>query len=153
MRRAFIALLIIGVAAALSVAAIEFLPRKLYFPAVDFEASSGLRIAFVRPGQREREACIEKTEEIASALRANCPACAVKTRCERGASAEQKAALSREPLGVPSARRADGALTLTYQAADAALAEAVCRESEKKSATLPAPQRLKCFAAGAARDR
>lgn len=151
MRRPLMALVVVGLAVVLIAAAVQFVLRQLYVPVVDFEASSGLRIAFVRPGERGREACGSKAEEIAGALRASCPNCAVTVRCERGASGEHKAALSREPLAVPSARRADGALTLTFHAADAALAEAVCRESEKTSATLPAPQRLTCYAAGAAR--
>jgi hypothetical protein len=151
--RAWIAWVIIGLAGALIVAAVVFLPGTLYFPAVDVKVPGGMRIAFVRPGERESELCIKKAEVIAGALRASCPSCDVKVSCEHGASEAQKEALSRSPLAVPSARRADEALTLTFHAADPALAEAVCRESEKASAKLPAQQRLTCFAAGAARDR
>ena len=144
-------ILVLGLTAALSVAAIEFLPETLYFPVVEYSTPEAIRIALFKNGELDQSSCKQGAAKIATAIRAACPACKVVERCRRGLDAEHRKILSREPISTPSARQQGGKLTMTFSAADAQLALAVCAQTEAQIAAQPAEQRLRCFPALAPR--
>ncbi len=144
-------LLILGLTMALTAAAIEFLPATLYFPVIEYAAPENIRIALLKNGELEQSTCEQTASQVASAIRAHCPACQVVGRCFRGLDAERRKILSREPLATPSARIAGGKLTMTFASQDPQLALAVCRQTERQTAAQPVDQRLRCFPALAPR--
>jgi hypothetical protein len=135
----------------LTAAAIEWLPQTLYFPRATLQAGAGLEIVFAERGKRDRGKCEKEAGRLAGLLRANCPACGITAACTSGLDASHRALLSRAPLPVPSARRADQALTIMFRAPDVALAAEACRQSAAAAAKLAERQRLTCYPAGAAR--
>jgi hypothetical protein len=151
MQRKLMPLLVVAITGALSAAAIEFLPQTVFFPVVALSAPGGLQVNFLQPGREERANCEKIVAEIARAHRASCAECKVNSQCAQGLTAEQRRVLSREAIGVPSARMAGGALTITFSAADANLALAACRQSEQQSAAQAASANLRCYPAGAPR--
>jgi hypothetical protein len=140
-------LLILALALALTAAAIEFLPATLYFPVIEYAAPENIRIALLKNGELDQSSCEQSASRVASAIRAQCPACQVVGRCFRGLDAERRKILSREPLSTPSARIAGGKLTMTFASQDPQLALAVCRQTERQTAAQPVDQRLRCFPA------
>ena len=144
-------LLILGLAMALTAAAIEFLPATLYFPVVEYAAPEDLRIAVLRNGELDRTSCEQAARRMENTIRTHCPACRIVGRCFRGLDAERRNILSREPLSTPSARIAGGKLTMTFSSGDPRLALDVCRQLEGQTAAQPVDQRLRCFAALAPR--
>ena len=144
-------LLILGLTMALTTAAIEFLPATLYFPVIEYAAPENIRVALLKNGELEQSTCEQTASQVASAIRAHCPACRVDGRCFRGLDAERRKILSREPLATPSARIAGGKLTMTFASQDPQLALAVCRQTERQTAAQPVDQRLRCFTALAPR--
>lgn len=144
-------LLFIGLTAALTAAAIEFLPETLYFPVVEYSTPENILIALFKNGELDRASCELGVAKDASAVRKACPGCKVVERCVRGLDAERRKILSREPLATPSVRMQGGKLTMTLSTADPQLALGVCQQSEQQSASLPAAQRLRCYPALAAR--
>jgi hypothetical protein len=140
-------ILTVGVTAALTAAAIEFLPETLYFPVVEYSASEDTRITLHKNGELDKSSCEQVTSQLATAIRANCPACKFVERCYRGLDAERRKILSREPLSTPSARIPGGKLTMTFSISDPQLALNVCRQTEQQAASQPATQRLRCFPA------
>jgi hypothetical protein len=151
MLRKLMPLLVVAITAGLTAAAIEFLPRTLYFPVVVFIAPSGVQTTFLQPGQTKEHDCEHMLGEATKSLRAVCGACKVVQRCVQGLSAAQRRALSHEPIPQPSARAANASLTAVYAATDPNLATSACRQAEQMSASLPAESRLRCFTAGASR--
>jgi hypothetical protein len=146
-----VAFLVLGVTAALTAAAIEFLPRTLYFPNVEFSTPEGYKIVFLRRAAADQRSCEQQVGRIASALRPGCVNCTLRERCLRGLDDEQRKALSREPLPLPSARNLAGVTAITFSAPDPKLALMACQMSERQSAAQPADQRLRCFPAGVSR--
>ena len=144
-------LLILGLAMALTAAAIEFLPETLYFPVVDYSAPGNIRIAVFKNGELDQSSCEQAASRVAGAIRENCPACRVAERCYRGLDARRRKVLSPEPLATPSARIAGGKLTMTFSSQDPRLALVVCRQIERQTAAQPADRRLRCFPALAPR--
>jgi hypothetical protein len=144
-------LLILGLAMALTAAAIAFLPETLYFPVIEYAAPGQIRIAVFKNGELDRSGCERATSRVAAVIRANCPACRVDGRCLRGLDAQRRKILSREPLSTPSARIAGGKLTMTFSSHDPRLALAVCRQIERQTAAQPVDRRLHCFPASAPR--
>ncbi len=144
-------LLILGLAMALTAAAIEFLPDTLYFPVVEYAAPENMRIALFKNGELDQSSCEQAARRMESAVRAHCPACQVVGRCLRGLDAERRNILSREPLATPSARIAGGKLTMTFSSRDPRLALDVCRQLERQTAAQPVDQRLRCVPALAPR--
>ena len=140
-------ILVLGLTAALTAAAIEFLPETLYFPVVEYSMPDHIRITMFKNGDLERTSCEQGAAKVATAIRASCPACKVVDRCFRGLDAERRKILSREPLAMPSARQAGGKLTMTFATEDPQLALAVCQQTERQSASLPTDQRLRCYPA------
>lgn len=144
-------ILILGLTALLTAAAIEFLPETLYFPVVEYATPENIRIALFKNGERNQSSCEQGASKVANAVRAACPACKVAERCVRGLDAERRKILSREPLSTPSARQQGGKLTMTLASEDPQLALSVCRQTEQQTASQPAEQRLRCFPALAPR--
>lgn len=144
-------LLILGLAVALTAAAIEFLPDTLYFPVIEYAAPENIRVALLKHGELEQSTCEQTASRVASTIRAHCPTCRVVGRCLHGLDAERRKILSREPLATPSARIAGGKLTMTFSSPDPQLALAVCRQTERQTAARPVDQRLRCFPALAPR--
>ena len=140
-------LLILGLAMALSAAAIEFLPETLYFPVIEYGAPGNIRVALFKNGELDQSSCEQATSRVASAIRAHCPTCQVVGRCFRGLDAQRRKILSQEPLSTPSARIAGGKLTMTFSSRDPQLALAVCRQTERQTAAQPVDRRLRCFPA------
>jgi hypothetical protein len=144
-------ILVLGLTAALTAAAIEFLPATLYFPVVEYTTPENIRIAFFKNGELDQSGCEQAAGKAAIAIRANCPACKVVEHCFRGLDAERGKILSREPLSMPSVRMPGGKLTMTLSAGDPQLALGVCQQAERQSASQPVDQRLRCFPALAPR--
>jgi hypothetical protein len=138
-------ILVLGLTAALTAAAIEFLPETLYFPVVEYSTPENIRIALFKSGEFERSNCEQVATKAATAVRASCPNCKVAERCVRGLDAEHRKILSREPLSTPSVRLPGGKLTMTLSSGDPQLALGVCQQTERQSASLPVDQRLRCF--------
>ena len=144
-------ILILGLTAMLTAAAIEFLPETLYFPVVEYATPEDVRFTLLKNGELDQSSCDQGTGRVANAIRASCPTCKVAERCVRGLDAELRKMLSREPLPMPSVRLPSGKLTMTISAADPQLALGVCRQTEAQTASQPPEQRLRCFPALAAR--
>lgn len=140
-------ILVLGLTAALTAAAIEFLPATLYFPVVEYSTPDNIRITLFKNGELVQSGCEQGAAKIAIAIRASCPACKVVERCFRGLDAERRKILSREPFSAPSLRTQDGKLTMTLSTADPQLALGVCQQIERQSASQPVGQRLRCFPA------
>ena len=143
--------LVLGLTAALTAAAIEFFPETLYFPVVEYSTPEDIRIALFRNGELEQSSCEQGASLVASAIRTSCPACKIAERCIRGLDDERRKILSREPLATPSARMPGGKLTMVVSAGDPKLALGVCQQTERQSAALPVDKRLRCFPALSAR--
>ena len=141
----------LGLTAALTAAAIEYLPETLHFPVVEYSTPENVRIALFKNGELDRASCELGVATVAAAIRKNCPGCNVAERCVRGLDAEHRKILSREPLSTPSVRMPGGRLTMTFSTGDPQLALEVCQQSERQSASLRADQQLRCFPALAAR--
>lgn len=139
--------LVLGLTAALTAAAIEFLPETLYFPVVEYATPENIRIALFKNGEFEQSGCEKNAAKAASAIRASCPTCKVLERCARGLEAEHRKILSREPLSTPSVRLPGGKLTMTLSTSDPQLALGVCQLTERQSASLPVDQQMRCFPA------
>ncbi len=144
-------ILILGLTAALTAAAIEFLPETLYFPVVEYATAENIQIALFKNGEFDQSSCEQSTGKLALAIRASCPTCKVVERCFRGLDAERRKIVSREPLSTPSVRMPGGKLTMTVSTGDQQLALGVCRQIERQSASRRVDQRLRCFPALAAR--
>lgn len=143
--------LVLGVTVALTAAAIEFLPRTLYFPNVEFSTPEGFKIVFLRHAAADARSCEQQLGRMTNALRPGCANCTLRERCLRGLDDEQRKVLSREPLPLPSARNSAGTTAITFSAPDPKLALVACQLSEQQSAAQSADQRLRCFPAGASR--
>ncbi len=139
--------LVLGVTAALTAAAIEFLPETLYFPVIGYSTPENIQFALLNNGELDKSACEQRSGQVAHAIRASCPACKVVERCLRGLDAERRKILSRDPLATPSVRLPGGKLTMAISAVDSQTALAVCRLIEQQTATQAADQRLRCFPA------
>ena len=139
--------LVLGLTAMLSAAAIEFLPETLYFPVVEYSTPENIRFAMLKSGELDKASCEHRLGQVARAIRASCPACKVIERCFRGLDAGRRKILSRDPLATPSVRLPGGKLTMTISAGDPQTALAVCHQTEKQTASQAADQRLRCFPA------
>jgi hypothetical protein len=144
-------ILFLGLTAALTAAAIEYLPETLHFPVVEYSTPESIRIGLFKNGELDRASCELDVAKVAAAIRTNCPNCTVVERCVRGLDAERRKILSREPISTPSVRMPGGKLTMTFSTGDPQLALGVCQQSERQSASLPVDQRLRCFPALVAR--
>ena len=144
-------ILVLGLTAALTAAAIEFLPETIYFPVVEYSTPENIRIALYKNGELDQSSCEQAAAKTAAVVRSGCPACRVVERCFRGLDAERRKILSREPLPMPSMRQPGGKLTMTLSTEDPQLALGVCRQAEQQSASQATGQRLHCFPALVAR--
>ncbi len=151
MKHIFLPIIVVGLTAALTWGAIEFLPETLYFPQVEYSTPQNVRFSVLMNGELDRATCEQSAKQIIQNIRANCADCQYVNRCFRGLDAERRRILSREPLPIPTTRRKDGRLTLTISAKEPALALAVCQLLERQSALLPYEKRLQCFPAFANR--
>ncbi len=143
--------LVLSVTAALTAAAVEYLPETLYFSVIEYSTPEHIRIALYKNGEFDRSDCEQGASRAATAIRASCPTCKVEERCVRGLDVEHRKILSREPLSTPSVRMPGGKLTMTLSTNDQQVALGVCRQAEQHSASLPIDQRLRCFPALALR--
>ena len=141
-------IVILGLTAALTTAAIEFLPETLFFPVVEYSSAENIRITMHKTGELDRGACEQSIALMAQAIHAQCPVCKVVERCLRGLSADHKQVLSREPLALPSVRLPGGVLTMTIATNDPGLSLGVCRQIEAQSALQPVDKRFTCQLAG-----
>jgi len=144
-------IVILGLTAALTSAAIAFLPETLFFPVVEYSPAESIRITMHKTGELDRAACEQSIALMARAIQAQCPVCKVVERCPRGLSADHKQVLSREPLAAPSARLPGGGLTMTIASNDPGLALDVCRQIEAQSAAQTVDKRFTCHLAGTPR--
>jgi hypothetical protein len=151
MLRKLMPLLVVAATVGLTAAAIEFLPRTLFFPVVDFFAPGGMQTTFLQPGQTKASECEHMVSETAKSLRTVCRDCKIVRRCVRGLSVAQRRALTREPIAQPSARAGGGALIVVFSAPDPNVAMEACRRSEQMSPFSGVESRLRCFAAGVPR--
>ena len=149
--RIFLIVMIFVLTAIFAAAAIEWVPHAVYFPRAILQVSDGLEIVVAQGGKLDRARCEQDAGQLARLARANCPACKVAASCARGLDETHRALLSRDPLPMPSARRADNALTIAFNSADAAVAAEVCRQSAAATTKAPEQVRLTCYPAGAAR--
>jgi hypothetical protein len=140
-------ILILGLIALLTAAAIEFLPETLYFPVVEYSMPDNMQVALLKNGELDRSSCEQGARKVANAIRASCPACSVVERCFRGLDAERRRILAQEPLSTPSLRQQGGKLTMTLASDDPQVAQAVCRQTEAQNTSQPVDQRLYCFPA------
>lgn len=136
---------IVILAAVLGWGAIEFIPGTLFFPVVNYSTPENVRFAVLKTGETTSQRCQQTLKQLSASIRAACPACTSVELCYQGLDGERKTILSREPLGIPSARSA--AITITVSAPDAAVGQAVCELMEKQSATQPVAARLRCYPA------
>lgn len=143
--------LVLGITAALTAAAIEFLPRTLYFPSVEFSTPEGIKIVFLRHAAADQRSCEQQVGRMTNALRPACANCTLRDRCLRGLDDEQRKFFSHEPVSLPSARNTAGSTAIMFSAPDPKLALVACQLSEQQSAAQPADQRLRCFPAGVSR--
>lgn len=146
-----LAALVLGTAALLSWAAIEFVPETLYFPEVEYSMPGELHFAMLKTGEPDLDRCRQTARQLAGSVHSLCPACQYADRCTRGLSREARRILSREPLDTPSVRTPGNGVTMTISAADPALASSICRLIEQQSAAQPAEKRARCYAAFAQR--
>ena len=137
--------LVPAVVAALSAAAIEFLPATLYFPVVEYTVPGDVRVAMLRYGEPDMPRCERSMNQLVAGVRASCPACKFVERCVRGLDAGHRKILSREPLTTASLRTQNGNLTLTLSSANAEVALGMCRVAADQSAALPSDQKVLCF--------
>ena len=144
-------ILVLGLTAALTAAAIEFLPETLYFPVVEYTTPENIQIALFKNGELDQSSCEQSAGKVVIAIRASCPTCKMVERCFRGLDAERRKVLSREPLSTPSVRMPGGELTMTLSTRDPQLALGVCQQIERQSASRRVDQRLRCFPALAPR--
>lgn len=143
--------LVLGLTAALTWAAIAFLPESLHFPVVEYSIPGNVQVAVYKSGESDQDSCKNSAGKFGNAIRANCPTCEVVERCFRGLSSEHRKILSQEPLSTPSLRMPGGKLVQTILAKDPQLALVVCLQIEQYTALNPADQRLRCFPALARR--
>ena len=139
--------LLLGVALALSWAAIAWVPETLYFPAVEYSMPGDLHFAMLKTGEPDPESCRQTASQLAASVRKLCPACQYVERCTRGLSREARKILSREPLQTASVRTPGNGLTMTISSADPGLAPSVCRLIEEQSGSQPAEKRARCYLA------
>ena len=151
MLRKIMPLLVVATTVGLTAAAIELLPRTLFFPVVDFFAPGGMQTTFLQPGRTKASECEHMLGETAKSLSALCRDCKVVRRCVQGLPAAQRRALTRNPIAQPSARAEDGTLTVVFSAPDPGVAMDACRGSEQRSAAYGVESGLRCFPPGAAR--
>ncbi len=140
-----LAALLLGAAALLSWAAIEFVPQTLYFPEVEYSMPGELHFAMLKTGEPDAASCRQTAAQLAQSVRSLCPACRYLERCTRGLSREARRILSREPLDVPSVRTPGNGVTMTISARDPGLASSVCQLIEQQSASQPAEKRARCY--------
>jgi hypothetical protein len=148
MLRKIMPLLVVATTVGLTAAAIELLPRTLFFPVVDFFAPGGMQTTFLQPGRTKASECEHMLGETAKSSSALCRDCKVVRRCVQGLPAAQRRALTRNPIAQPSARAEDGTLTVVFSALDPNAATEACRRSEQMPASYGVESRLRCFAAG-----
>jgi hypothetical protein len=143
--------LILGLTGLLTAAAIDFLTENFFFQIVAYSTPENMKILLLKNGELELSSCEQGASQVASAIRASCPACKVMERCIRGLDAERRKILSQEPLSTPSLRQQGGKLTMTLATEDPQLALGVCRQTEQQTASQSVDQRLRCFPALAPR--
>ncbi len=139
--------LILGLTALLTAAAIQYLPETLYFPVIEYTTPDNIRFRLLKNGELDLTGCERGAHAIAQAIVASCPKCKVAERCFRGLDAERRKILSREPLPTPSIRTPDGKVAMTISADDPQLALNVCRASEQQGASQPIDRQPHCFPA------
>ena len=144
-------IMILGVIAILTAAAIAFLPDTLYFPVVEYWASENIQVVILKNGEPDKSRCEQSVSVIVASLRGSCANCKYVERCIRGLDAERRKILSREPLSIPSMRTPSDRLTTTIFAKDPQLALSVCRLTEEQTASQTEDKRLHCFPASAPR--
>jgi hypothetical protein len=142
-----LALLVLGLTAVLTAAAVQFLPETLYFPVVEYATPDNIRFTLLKNAELDPAACEQGAHSVAQAIGSSCPECKVLARCVRGLDAERRKILSHEPLATPSVRTPDGRVAMTISADDVQLALNVCRSSEQQGAAQPPAQRPHCFPA------
>jgi hypothetical protein len=147
MRYKALPIVIVGLTAALTWAAVEFLPASLHFPVVEYSTPENVQITMYKNGELDQSSCKDSVGKIANSIRANCPACKVIEHCFLGLDAEHRRVLARDPLTTPSARWPGGKLMMTISAADPQMAMAVCQQMEQQTASQTVDKRLKCFPA------
>jgi len=97
-------LLILVLTGALTVAAIVFRPETLYFPDVEFSIPDKFVIQILQRGHLDKESCAKSIGMLRGIIRVKCPECRYVGRYARGLDDERTKAISREPIGIPSAR-------------------------------------------------
>jgi hypothetical protein len=146
-----LALLVLGLTAMLTAAAVQFLPETLYFPVVEYATPDNIRFTLLKNAELDPAACEQGAHSVAQAIGSSCPQCKVVARCVHGLDAERRKILSHEPLATPSVRMPGGKLTMTLSTGDPQLALGVCQQIERQSASQPVDQRLRCFPASVPR--
>ena len=144
-------ILVLGLTALLTAAAIEFLPQTIFFPVIEYSTPDNIRFKLLRNGELDLTGCEQGAHSIVQAIFANCPDCKVVKHCFRGLDAERRKVLSREPLPTASIRTPDGKVAMTISADDPQLALSVCRASAQQGASQPRDQQPQCFPAFAGR--
>jgi hypothetical protein len=144
-RSTALVILILGFTAALTAAAIEFVPELLHFPVVEYLIPGDIQIAVYKHGDTSHASCKHSAGKIADAIRANCPTCTVIERCYRGLHPEHRKILSRETLSRPSLRMGDRSLVQTIFTKEPQLALSICQQIEQQTASHPVHLRLRCF--------
>lgn len=132
--------------AALSVAAIEYLPATLYFPIVKLRQGSELDVTFLGTGFADIEACTMKSDELAKPLKVS-RAGIITVACARGLDDESRKLMSRAALDVPTIRMRNG-VAIVFRSREPGLSLDACLQSEAASHALSVEKRLTCIPAG-----
>ena len=139
-------LAVLALIAALSVAAIEYLPATLYFPVVNLHSGAGLDVTFLGTGYTNSAACTSKSDELAKPLQQS-RAGTITAACVRGLDEESRKLLSKSALDAPSIRMQNGVL-IVFRSREPQLSLEACKQSEVASLVLSVEKRLKCIPAG-----
>lgn len=133
--------------AALSVAAIRYLPDTLHYPVVKLRSGTEFEVIFLGNGVANIAACTRKTSELARPLRDSNAGLDISTNCWQGLDVESRKLLSNAPLTTPSARMGNG-VTVIYRSRDPNVALLACRQSEAASRPLEPGKLVRCVEPG-----
>ncbi|MFY9327270.1 MAG: hypothetical protein WAO76_04505 [Georgfuchsia sp.] len=136
---------VLALIAALSVAAIEYLPATLYFPIVRLHSGNELDVTFLGTGSANIEACAMKSDELARPLKAS-RAGIITVACARGLDDETRKLLSRTLLDMPTIRMSNG-VVIVFRSREPQLALDACLQSEAASRSFSVEKRLTCIPA------
>lgn len=128
------------------------LPRPtLYYPNVVIDVTEGMQLDFLLNGLQDKTTCEAEATSIANAITASCAKCSPRIqRCLQDLPTELRQRFDETPLPIPSARMTNG--IVTYNAAQAEIAQLACQESERQAVLRGDQSKVTCYSPGAARN-